>query len=107
MTADERLLTLEQVAEFAQVGVKTVRREIAAGHLEAYRLDGRGTRGTLRVRRDAIDAWLAAKSTRRHQRPLQAVPRPIDPITPATPARSPRRGATGRLEVTEGMGRAA
>lgn len=48
------LLTTEEVADRLRVGVKTVRRYIAAGRLKAYRLPA----NKLRCRKTDVDALL-------------------------------------------------
>ncbi len=50
-------LTPKQAAARAQVGVKTVYREVAAGRLKAARVGGRRE---LRLRAEWIDEWLEA-----------------------------------------------
>lgn len=96
-------LTLEEVAEIMRCSVKTVRRAINDGELEAFSVS---RRAGLRVRPEALEQWMATKSTRR-TRPLRALPAPIDPTLPAKPRSVTRRGGVGRLEVTPEMGRAA
>jgi excisionase family DNA binding protein len=50
-------LTIEQAAEHAQCGVSTLRREVRAGHLRAFRLAGRKA---LRFRTSDVDLWVEA-----------------------------------------------
>jgi len=62
ITETERFwLTVEQVADEVQVGVKSVYRAIANGRLRAARLNSR--RGPIRVHRDWIREWMKASAT--------------------------------------------
>src|SRR5689334_8352919 len=54
------LLTIEQVAEMLQVSTRTVRRAIDARGLRAVQVAGRGT---WRVRRQDLDAWLDVRDS--------------------------------------------
>ena len=53
------MLSLQTVAERADVAVKTVRREIERGHLPAYRIGAQ-----IRVREDDLEAYLAGRSVK-------------------------------------------
>ena len=63
---DATWLTVEQAALRAQVGVKTVYREVRAGRLRAARIGGRRE---LRFLAEWVDAWLMAASTPIEVRP--------------------------------------
>jgi excisionase family DNA binding protein len=52
-------LTVKEAAERARCGVKTVYREVAAGHLKAARIGGRRE---LRFLADWIDGWLSGST---------------------------------------------
>lgn len=89
-------LTVEQVAELVQLSSKSVMRAITAGHLEASQLTQ--GRGGWRVRVEAIDEWMDARSNRaRRPRPLADVSR-VDPApVPRRPSRAPRTDGSGTL----------
>jgi excisionase family DNA binding protein len=83
-----QILTVDQVAELVQLSSKTVMRAIRSGDLEASQLTQ--GRGGWRVREDAIDDWLAARSNRSRSSQFVAVRgseqaeprrRPIRPTT--------------------------
>jgi excisionase family DNA binding protein len=61
-------LTAAEAAEYARVGVETIRRAIRAGELPTAGAVGRSPR----VSREALDAWIAQKS----RRPEPRRPRP-------------------------------
>ena len=58
---DQRPLRVKEVADFLDVHVATVYREIEAGRLHALRV-GAG-RGTLRIPRPSLDAYLLDAGT--------------------------------------------
>ena len=93
----DRPMTVDEVALFCGVSAKTVRRAIERGDLEAARL---GDHGALRVRPDAIDEWLARRSTRRTTR--QAEVAPVLPV--AIGGRRRRQRIPTPLRVGEDMG---
>ena len=59
MTADP-WITLSEGGAYAHVHPATLRREIKAGRLVAYRIGGRKS---IRLKASAIDAWLEASHT--------------------------------------------
>lgn len=85
----ERPLTVNEVAAFMRVSTKTVRRAIAAGHLEASQVSQ--GRGRWRVRPEAIDAWMELRSTR-HQA--------LRPLTDASGAKPGDRAQPARIRRT-------
>ncbi len=54
------LLTVDETAELLRLGESTVRRKIRTGQIPAVRLASHG-RGTVRVPRDELEAWLRRK----------------------------------------------
>jgi excisionase family DNA binding protein len=93
------LLTIEQVAEVLQVSTRTVRRAIESRGLRACQIAGRGT---WRVRRADLDAWLEERASTPRPRSVDVTPVALAAARP----RAARRG-TGVLTVTPGMGRRA
>lgn len=85
----ERLLTPSDVADRCQVSTKTVLRAIHRGRLRASRL---GEQGAYRMRADDVDEWIEAC---------------IVEIAPqrASPAATSGAVTTGRLVLTQEMGR--
>ncbi|HEY3944306.1 MAG TPA: helix-turn-helix domain-containing protein [Solirubrobacteraceae bacterium] len=63
-------LTVEQLAEIAQLSEKTVRRAITRGELHAFRC---GTR--VRIREDEARAWIEAEPARAQPRSVPGPPR--------------------------------
>jgi excisionase family DNA binding protein len=55
-------LTVLAASEVCAVSVPTLRREIEAGRLQAYRI---GVGRLIRIRRDDLDAWLSARGPMR------------------------------------------
>ena len=98
VAAVEPLLTPPEIAEQCRVSVRTVLRAIHAGRLTASRL---GTRGTYRVRSADVEAWLAGTVVEPPQREAATVRH--EPIE--LPALRPTEAGSGRLQVTERMGR--
>lgn len=90
-------LTVDEVAELMRVSVKTVMRAIAAGQLEASQLTQ--GRGGWRVRPEAIDAWLEARSNRmRPSRDLPDVARVVvEPVAPRRAVRATLGDGRGTL----------
>jgi excisionase family DNA binding protein len=82
-----RPMTVDEVAGLMRVSPKTVMRAISAGQLEASRITQ--GRGGWRIRPEAVDAWLDARSNQ------LAVPEPITDVgrTPrqSVPLRRPPR----------------
>ena len=73
-------LTVQQAAELLQRSAKTIRRAIAAGDLNAFRV-GR----SIRLREADVRAWLEANPVRLNVRPSRApAPRPRRLPTTAT-----------------------
>ena len=96
----ERLLTVAQVAELAQLHPKTVRRAIRAGRLEAVRPNGPGS--NYRVPEGAYGRWLDGQRA-----PVDPEPatRPHDVtavLTPVRLRRANKSGTLGRLPVPRG-----
>jgi excisionase family DNA binding protein len=60
MAENSPWLTVTQAAARAQVGPKTIYREVAAGRLRAARVGGRRD---LRFLAEWVDAWLVATAT--------------------------------------------
>jgi excisionase family DNA binding protein len=63
MTTSPDYLTVDQVAAIVQVTPEAVRRWIRGGELPAYRLGGQ--RMGYRIARADLDAFIAARQTRR------------------------------------------
>ena len=94
----EPLLTPPEIAEQCRVSVRTVLRAIRAGRLRASRL---GTRGSYRVRAADVEAWLAGTVVEPPHR--EAAPIRHEPVE--RPTLRPVQAGSGRLQVTESMGR--
>jgi excisionase family DNA binding protein len=87
------ILTVDQVADLVQLSPRTVMRAIHTGDLEASQLTQ--GRGGWRVREDAIDDWLAARSNRSRPNQLVAVTS-VDPVSPRPrPGRSTTTAQVG------------
>jgi excisionase family DNA binding protein len=82
-------LTPDDLAARVGLSVRSVMRAIAAGELEASQLT---RRGGWRIRPEAVDEWIQARSNR---------PRGRETAAPAVRG----RGRRGRLVVTQNMGR--
>jgi excisionase family DNA binding protein len=85
----DRLLTVREVADYAQLSQKAVRRAIAQGELQATRL-----RGRLRIDPADLQAWIEAN----RYRPA----RDDDDHGPPLPAVPPRIGSPASLRRLEG-----
>jgi excisionase family DNA binding protein len=95
----DRMLTIAQAAEIAQVHEKTIRRAIKASRLKASRI---GEAGAFRIRREWLEEFI--------EDAVVASPEPSGdevtaPSTLAAPRPVRRRGQRGRIAVREGMGR--
>ena len=68
---NERLMTVKEVADLVQLHEKVIRRAIEAGELPAVKI-----RSRVRIRRAAVDAWLAASQV--EPSPHDLIPLTID-----------------------------
>lgn len=92
----ERLRTPAEAAERCQISVKTVLRAIHAGRLRASRL---GESGAYRMRDGDIDAWIEESVVVPERRA------PIRQPLPAQPLGAGDQLSSGRLTLTDDMGR--
>jgi excisionase family DNA binding protein len=61
---EEKIYTVEEIADWLKVHNKTVRRWIMAGKLRAYRVGGQEQSGSLRVRESDLLFFLEERATR-------------------------------------------
>ena len=89
-------MTIKEAAAYLECGEKTIRKMVAAGELEYYRI-GLGTRGPIRITREALDDYRRRRTTAVAVNPILSTPLkryfPPQHGAPRAAARGDRNGS--------------